>query len=41
MCNYQMTFATPYVCSKESMEEERGRVEEALALKVPREEVVF
>ena len=41
MCNYQMTFATPYVCSKERMEKERERVEGALALRVPREEVVF
>ena len=41
MCNYEMEVATPYVCSKEAMEEARERVEEALALKVPREEVVF
>lgn len=41
MCNYEMEFATPYVCSKEEMEEARERVEEVLALKVPREEVVF
>ena len=33
MCNYEMEFATPYVCSKEAMEEARERVEEALAMK--------
>ena len=31
MCNYEMEFATPYVCSKEAMEEARERVEEAIS----------